>query len=609
MAATAIPDMVVVFALVAAAIVLFVTEALSPDTTAIAVVVALAVLEPFTHVPAADAISGFSNPATVTVVAMYVLSAGVETTGVIRRLGDALARFVGRDAGRLLGVTVGVTGPLAGVVNNTPVVAVFLPMVVDLADRVHVSPSKLLIPLSYASMLGGTLTLVGTATNLVASDLSAQLIGHPFSMFEFTPLGVVVLVVGTAYLLTVGQRLLPERVRALDLTREFAMDPYLWRLFVREDSPLVGTTIEGAFAGDDDLDLEILQVVRGERSFVAPGTDQEIRARDRLVVRADEATARTFADRMALRTLPRASVTEAELDRPEGRGILVEAVVRPESPLLGGTIADAAFRDRYRATVLAVRRGGTVVHEGLSDLELAEGDGLLLHARRRTIAALRERDELVVVQTSGTRPEAPEPSRDAKAPLALGIVAAVVGVAAVGLLPIVIAALGGVVAMIVGGVVRPREAYDAVHWEVIFLLAGVIPLGLALQRTGGAEFLGGLLVGSARVLPPIAVLALVYLLTTLLANVITPVASVVLMLPVAVDTAVRLDANAFAFVLAATFAATSAFMTPIGYQTNLMVYSPGGYRFSDYLRVGAPLQALLAVTVTLGIAAFWGLAP
>ncbi|MFB6353475.1 MAG: SLC13 family permease [Halobacteriales archaeon] len=597
-------DALVVFALIGAAVGLFVTEALPVDITAIAVLVALVVLEPWTHVSPAEALSGFSNPATLTVVAMYILSGGIESTGVVRRLGTAVGRLTGRDRGRLLGVTVGLTSPLAGVVNNTPVVAVFVPMVVDLADQVGVSPSKLLIPLSYASMLGGTLTLVGTSTNLVASDLSATLIGHRFSMFEFTGLGVLVVIAGGAYLLTVGQRLLPERVHPVDLTEEFELGPYLWRVRVGEASPLVGTTVEAWFE-DADYDLDVLQVVRGERSFVAPGTDQEIRARDVLSIRADEATARAFADRLDCRLLPRASVTAAELDRPEGLGRLVEAVVRPGSALEGASIADAGLRERYRATVLAVRRGGSVVHEGLAELRLAEGDGLLLHASRRTVPLLRASGDVVVAETSG--PPAPDDvAMSPNAPVALAILAGVIGLAAVGALPIVIAALGGVVAMVATGVVRPGEAYDAVHWDVVFLLAGVIPLGVALSASGGVAWLAGLVVEAAAVLPPVAVLGLFYLVTAVLANLITPIASVVLLLPVAVDTARGIGGAPFSFVLAVTFAASTAFMTPVGYQTNLMVYSPGGYTFADYVRVGAPLQLLLAVVTTLGIAVMWG---
>ena len=603
------PGMAIVFGLIAVAIALFVTEALPPDTTAIAIVVSLVVLRPWTGIDAAMAVSGFSSPATLTIVAMYILSGGIQRTGIIGILGDRIAAFTGTDRRLVLGATVGISGPIAGFVNNTPVVAVFVPMVIDLADRSHVSPSKLLIPLSYASMLGGTLTLIGTSTNLLASDLSSRLIGHAFSMFEFTKLGVIVLLVGTAYLVTVGQRLLPERIHPVDLTDEFDMGPYLWRVYVRESSPLVGLTLEEAFeAIDSDYDVDLLQVVRRESSFVAPGTDLVIEGRDRLTVRTDEQTVRALVDDLGLRLLPRAAVTEAELDRPGRRGILIEAVVPPGSSLIGNSIADAHLRDRYRGTVLAVRRGGDLVHEGLADVVLDDGDGLLVHATTRTVELLESLGELSITEVSGqpaeedSRPESYGP-----AVVAIGILAGVVVTAALGLLPIVIAALGGVVAMIVTRVIRPAAAYDAVNWEVIFLLAGVIPLGLALEATGGADLVGALIVSLAPLLPAVAVLGVFFLVTSLLANVITPVASVALMVPIAIDVASRVGSNEVAFVLAVMFAGSTAFMTPIGYQTNLMVYSPGGYRFTDFVRVGGPLQLLLTLVVTAGIAVLWGL--
>ncbi|HKJ59928.1 MAG TPA: SLC13 family permease [Halobacteriales archaeon] len=599
-------DAAVVFGIIAVAIVLFVTEALPADTTAVAVIVSLVVLEPWTGIVPSEALSGFANPATITVVAMYVLSGGIQSTGVVEHLGAYLSRYTGYDQDRLLLATVGLAGPLAGVVNNTPVVAVFIPMVTDLADRAHVSPSKVLIPLSYAAMLGGTLTLVGTATNLVASDLSAQLIDHPFGMFEFTPLGVLVLVVGIAYLLTVGQWLLPERIRPVDLTAKFAMGDYLSRVYVRRDSPIVGLSIEEAFS---DRDVDVLQVIRGEQSWVAPGSDQTVGPGDVLTLRAQRESVRAIVDDLGLRLLPRAEVSEAELDRPDGPGALVEAVVPPGSAMIGSTLAEIRLRERYRATVLAIRRGGEVVHEELPRVELSEGDGLLLHATTEAVDHLEGRGDLLVTEVRADGPLRPMDAEDrAEAAIAVGIVLAVIAIAALGWLPIVIAALAGVVAMIATGVLRPTQAYDAVHWNVIFLLAGVLPLGLALQGTGGDVFLAGLLAAAAEPLPLIAILALFYLATGLLSNVITPVASVVLMLPIAVESASRLGADGFAFVLAVTFAASTAFMTPIGYQTNLMVYSPGGYRFTDYVRVGAPLQLILAVVTSVGIAAIWGVA-
>ncbi|WP_158057997.1 SLC13 family permease [Halorussus halophilus] len=599
-------DTAVVFALIGVAVTLFVTERLPTDTTAIAVVVSLVVLQPWTHISAEEAISGFSNAATVTIVAMYILSAGVEGTGVIGQLEAIIARYTAGSRERLLAATVGVTGPLAGVVNNTPVVALFIPMVTDLADRNHTSPSKLLIPLSYAAMLGGTLTLVGTATNLVASSVAANLgvAGAPFSMFQFTPLGVLVLIVGVVYLLTVGQWLLPARVAPHDLTEEFGLGGRLARVYVTQSSPLVGQT-----AADVQADhVKILQLLRGDQAFVASRTDREIEAGDVLTVRADEEAVKEFVMRERLRRLPRAEVTEAELSVGNGRGTLAEVVVTSGSSLLGQTVGETNFGERYDATVLAARRGEELRVEDVSEAGLNEGDGLLLYVTETGLSNLEATGDCRVTETVGadeTEIEA-EPIDREETALAVGIVAAVLAVAALDFLPIVIAALGGVVAMVATDLIRPSEAYDAVSWEVIFLLAGVIPLGLALEQTGGAAFLASHVTSVATVLPVLGTLALFYLLTGLLANLITPVASVALVMPIAVSTAQRIGADAFAFALAVTFAASTAFMTPMGYQTNLMVYSPGGYRFTDFVRVGAPLQLLLAVVTTFGIAFIWG---
>jgi di/tricarboxylate transporter len=606
-----------VFGLILVVVVLFVTERIPSDTTAVATLVTLVVFERWTGIGAADAISGFASPATVTIVAMYMLSEGVRRTGLVRRLGTTLARLTGGSESRILGATVGTTGVIAGLVNNTPVVAVFIPMITDLCQRNGLSPSKLLLPLSYAAMLGGTLTLVGTATNILASDLSRQLLGHPLSMFEFTKLGVVVFLVGAAYLLTVGRWLTPARIDpASDLTRTFDMDNHLVRLVVRENSPLVGLTgdeLEAHLeaADVDGLDLDVLLLEREGEAFLASASDQRVAAGDLLTVRTTLQIANRIAGEFGLRHRHRDEVTEADLSESAGKSTLAEAVVPPDSRFVGETIGDSRLNQQFGTTVLAVRRGGDLLRAALDDVELRTGDTLLLQTTEGSVAALGDRGELIVTETAEDQIEAaepsPEPPLDPRTPVAVGILLGVIATAALGLLPIVIAALGGVVAMVVTGCLKPADAYDAVSWNVVFLLAGLIPLGLAMQRTGGDAVLAGALVRSAELLPPVAVLVLVYLLTAALANVITPVASVVLMIPIAVDTAARIGANELTFLLAAMFAAANAFVTPVGYQTNLMVYGPGGYRFTDYLRVGGPLQLLVAVVTTLGLVAFWGL--
>ncbi|WP_426962790.1 SLC13 family permease [Haloparvum alkalitolerans] len=599
--------MLVVFAVVAAALVLFVTEPVPIDIAAIGVLVALVALEPWTGVDATTGIGGFASTATVTVLAMFVLSEGIRRSGLVNIVGDRIAERYGDSPFKQLLAVLGLSGGTAGFINNTPVVAIMIPMVTTISKRTGVSPSKLLMPVSFVAMLGGTLTLIGTSTNILASDLSARLIDHPFSMFEFTQLGVVVLVVGGIYMATVGRLLIPERIKVTDrLVEEFEMTQYLTEVVVREDSVLVGRTVEDSLA-DLEVDADIVQLIRGDQAFTEPLARKEVRAGDILVLRTDRESLLDLIDAEGLDLAPDAEVTDEVLDAETGEvepavdQSLVEVVVSPEATVVGETLESLNFRGRYDATVLAIRRGGRIIHARMDERRLRGGDTLLLQATEETIDRFANDRDFVVAREL-TRPD----FRTERIPVALGIVGAVVAVAALDVLPIVISALAGIVAMVVTGCVKPNEVYPAVDWSVIVLLAGLIPLGVAMERSGAAAWLAEVVVLASGTLPPLAVLGLFYLFTALVTNVISNNASVVLMIPVAVDAAEALGANPFSFVLAVTFAASTAMLTPIGYQTNLMVYGPGGYKFTDYFRVGAPLQVLLTVVTTLGIAFFWG---
>ncbi|UIP00188.1 SLC13 family permease [Halobaculum sp. CBA1158] len=613
------PEILFVFAVILAALVLFVTEPVPVDITAIGVLVALLLAgpistalaglgllaAPFELVTVEEGLSGFANPATLTVLAMFVLSEGVRMTGIIQRLGAFISRITKGDETKQLGATIGVVGPISGLINNTAAVAILLPMVIDLAERGRTSPSKLLLPLSYASMFGGTLTLIGTSTNILASDLYATLapagVARQFRMFEFLPLGAVLLVVGSIYLLTVGRWLTPARIKPRsDLTEEFQMADYLTEVVVREDSPLVGQRVETALS-ETEFDVDLVQLVRGNRTFLEPFGQKEIRAGDVFAVRTDRATLVDLLDVEGLDLVPE-TVDEAELETAEATTNLVEVVVAPGSSLVGESLASASFRQRYDATVLAFRRGGELVRQRMDHIPLRVGDTLLVQASDHSIERLDANRDVILAREIETHDW-----RRNRTPIAVGIVALVVGLAAVNVLPIVVSALAGALAMVVTGCLKPGEVYDAVEWDVIFLLAGVIPLGIAMQTSGTAGLIADAVVAGADVLSPLALLGSFYVVTALLTNVISNNASVVLMIPVALQVAATLGANPLAFAMAVTFAASTAFMTPVGYQTNLFVYGPGGYRFSDYVRVGAPLQAIFAVVTTLGIPVVFGL--
>lgn len=592
-------EIILVFVITVGVFISFATEIVPVDVTAIITMFTLMVLEPWTQISPTEGVSGFSNEATLTVLAMFILSAGMSQTGAIQKLGSWLVSFAGPDERKQLAVTIAVGGLPSGFLNNTPIVAMLMPAISDLAREGGSSPSKLLIPLSYASMVGGMLTLIGSSTNLVASNVSRRLIGHPFSMFEFTQLGVIVFITGAVYLLIAGQQLLPERVKPEEsILEEYDMGVYLTEVIVDENSPLLSQRAQQAFEGTD---VDILQIVRDDDQFVEPSSDEPIRAGDVLLIRTGLDTLRTLLDSEGISLASSGAVTEDHLVAQKQR-TLVELVIPSGSAAIGELVENTALDQRSDIRVLAIRRGAEVVHQRMNQLPLEAGDTLLIQATEDTLNRLATHPDFVVVR------EVSDPDyREEKIPLAVAIISGVVALAALGILNILVAAFGGVVAMVLTGVLTPDELYDTVDWDVIFLIAGLIPLGIAFEETGAAELLGALVATSAAVLPVIGVLWLFYVMTALFTAFISNTGSVILMLPIGIQVANELNANVFAFVLAVTFAASADFMTPVGYQTNLLVYGPGGYKFTDYFRVGAPLQILLSITTVLGIVVFWGI--
>lgn len=601
----------IVFALIGVALVIFVSEVIPNDMTALGIIVALAA---FGILTPRESIQGFANTATITIVGMYMLSAGIQQTGLVQRLGLHLASFTKGSEKRALIATVGSTGPIAGFINNTPVVAIFIPMITDLAKKSGISPSKLLLPLSYAAILGGTLTLIGTSTNLLASEFAAELIDGrgPIGMFEFSALGVVILTVGITYLLTAGRWLTPARVPVdQDLIEEFDLEDHLRTVRVSSDSPVIGLTIP-ELEERTESQVRILQIRRNGETFVAVDTDQRLQEDDELIVHGTLQAVNRFSENQTLRQLPRTEVTEETFEESAANDLLAKAVVPADSAFVGETVEETQLQEFHRTSVLAIRRQGELIQKSLDETELKAGDLLLVQTIPETIDYFAQGGDLVIIDEEAYDRLLEEDVEEIaplspRTPVAIGIMAGVVGLAALNIMSIVIAALAGVVAMVVTGCLKPADAYDAVSWNIIFLLAGVIPLGTALERTGGSELIAQYIVATEAFLPMIGVLLLFYIVTGLLSNVITPVATVVLMAPVAVDAAVSLGANPFAFLLGVMFASATSFMTPVGYQTNLMVYGPGGYEFTDFLKVGGPLQFLLAVVTTFGIVAIWGL--
>lgn len=585
---------------------LFILEPIRLDLIAISIPVILVVLEPWTKISLEEALSGFSNEATITIIAMFILSAAIERSGAIQILIEKISTFTGESRSRQVGVISSISGLTAGVINNTPVVALFIPMVKELARRTKRSPSKLLIPLSFGAMMGGMLTLIGTHTNILASNISQRLIGQGFSIFEFTHIGFITMVVGIIYLVTIGNRLIPERIPGEEeITEEYEMGNYLTEVVIREESPLVGKTINETFE-QFDYDIDLVQLIRKGESFVEPLGNKFLQGNDHLIIRTDQSTLFEVLRDQNLQILPGINVTRQYLEQKEKQNQdiqkMIEIVIPNDSFMIGQTLADANFVERYNTCVLAVRRGKELTHTSLEKITFAPGDILLLVAGENTLNRLRKNRNFIVAS------ELEKPDyRTSKMFISLGIMAGVILLTVFNLLPIVISALGGVLMMVLTGCLNPGEIYEAINWEIIFLLAGVIPLGIALEKTGTANFLAQKLITFEHYLPPLGILILFYVLTVILTNIISRDASIIFMLPIAVDTANQLGVNPFAFVIVVTFAAGCSFLTPVGNQINLMVYGPGGYRFRDFMIAGGPLQFIFALLIPFLVFIFFPL--
>lgn len=573
------------------AVLLFISEKFPIDLVALMVLASLLV---FGLVTPEQGISGFSNPATVTVAAMFILSAGLQKTGAVSAFGRLLVRL-GRNEFLALVIVMATVGLMSAFINNTAAVAVFIPLVLAVAARRKIAASRLLIPLSYASQFGGVCTLIGTSTNLLVSAISDQAGFGAFSMFEFSRLGLIYFVVGVLYFLLFGRWLLPHRT-SQELTEAFQLGEYITEMRVEDDSPLVGKTVRETRLGADH-DVTVVRLLHDKRKIWAPLL-QPLDKGDVLLVRGKVKDLMELKASTGLELNAEFKLQGEELQA--GDLMLVQALVAPHSRVIGHTLKELDFRNRYNALVLAIQRRGETIREKLNSVPLGLGDALLIQAPREAIEQLRKNDDFIVLG------EIEEPSlRKKKVPLVLGIVAFVVVLATVNVMPILVTALLGCIVMVLTRCISLEEAYQAIDWQVIFLLAGILPLGIALQETGAARLIADQAIGLVGNMGPIAVLAVLYLITAILTESMSNNASAVLLAPIAIATAVNLNLDPKPFLMAVTFAASTSFATPVGYQTNTMIYNPGGYKYLDFVRVGVPLNIIFWILAVVFIPRFW----
>jgi di/tricarboxylate transporter len=591
-------EIALAFVILIGTLVVFALELFPIDFVAFAIMGLILVLGPILGVAPEEAISGFSNPATITVLAMFILSGAIYRTGIVNLLARYMIRFAGDSELRQLLTVLLVVGPISAIINNTAAVAILIPSVITLAREHHRAPSKLLIPLSYFSQLAGIITLIGTSTNVLASALTAQAGYGGFGMFEFTQVGLLSFATGSLFILFIGRRFLPERGTEEEITESYHIEEYLSEAIVLEDSSLVGKNVVESRLREQ-FDIHVLEVLRNGRKLEHPLADKILQAGDILFVKGKSGRLLKIKEIEGLEIETELHLDEQNLESDKRR--LLEVVIGPNSDLIGNTLQTINFRHHYNCTVMAIRKHGALIRDHLGRVKLDFGDTLLLRGSAAALNQIKWEPGFIV-----TREVEPEAFRTEKGPLALAIIAGVVIIAALGA-PILITAVAGCILLVLTGCLSVKELHEAIRWDVIFLLAGVIPLGLILERSGGAKLLANLAAHSADYVPPLVVLFIFYLVTTMLTELISNNAAVVVLVPVGIGTAVTLGLDPRAFVLAIMFAASNSFATPVGYQTNTMVYGPGGYRFLDFTRIGLPLNLLMAVATTTYIYFVWGL--
>ncbi len=583
-------DAIMVLAILVGAVALFVSEKYPIDFVALLVLGSLLL---FGLITPQEGISGFSNPATVTVAAMFILSAGLQKTGATAAVGRLMVRF-GRSYFTALVTIMGTITVISAFINNTAAVAVFIPLVMIVANKRKIAASRLLIPLSYASQFGGVCTLIGTSTNLLVSSISDEAGYGAFSMFEFSRMGLVLFVAGVLFFLLFGRWLLPER-QAQELAVVYQLGEYITELRVGENSPLIGKSVLESRLGQDH-DVTVLRLLHVTKAVWAP-LRQAVQGGDVLLVRGKIGELMRLRESARLQLNAEFKLRDETLQSEDLR--LVQALVAPGSNLVGQTLKEVDFRSRYEALVLAIQRRGEPIRDKLNSVRFRLGDALLIQAHQDQIQKLRSDENLIVLD------EVPgEPLRH-KAPLVIGILVAVVGLAAFNVLPILVTAILGALAMVLTRCLRLEEAYKAINWQVIFLLAGILPLGIAMQKSGAAGLIAGKAVGMVGGMGPVAVLAVVYLMTSVMTDTMSNNAAAVLLAPIAISTAVQMGVDPRPFLMAITFAASTGFSTPVGYQTNTMIYNFGGYKYTDFLRTGVPLSILFWILSVIFIPRFW----
>ena len=591
-------EIILLGAIIVIALVLFITEFFPIDVTALVV---LGLLLIFGLVTPEQSLSGFSNPAVITIGCLFIMSYALQKSHVLEYVIININKII--DQSQTLGMAVYLfcIGIASAVVNNTAIVAIFMPVTIRLADKYNISPSKVLIPLSYAAILGGTLTLVGTSTNLIVNSVLVVSTGESLGMLEFAKFGIIKFVVGLIYIFTIGHKLLPSRVAKSSSITDYSLDGYLTEFKINENSPLCGRTLLDRKI-NENYDVIVLDVLRGGEIITSNLRSLILKEGDVLFVKGSFENFQRLKEIENLALLTDEKLTQEELEQEDH--ILAECLVTDNSELIGQTLQEANFRRTFGSFVLAIRREGEVIRRKLTQFILKPFDTLLVYGPKDRINQLSSREGFIVLGKV-------DASLDSHPLWWLSIFTILFAVimAIFKIIPIVVGVILGVIALLLARVITPNEAYSSIHWQVIIVIAAFLPMGAAIQKTGLDQDIGLFITNIITMFPdhliPYILLAVIYLITMLLTEIASNVATAIIMTPITLKLAEQASYEPLPFIFAVCYAASASFITPVGYQTNLMVFGPGGYKYSDYIKVGLPLGLILWIVSVIVIPMIW----
>jgi di/tricarboxylate transporter len=591
-----------VLIILAIAIVLFASERIRVDVIAIMVMLTLL----FTGlVSIEEAFSGFSSPAVVTVWAIYIVSAGLMYTGIADFLGRRIMRVSGTEEWRLILVIMTTVGVMSAFMNNIGATAVLLPAVIAIGRELKVPASKLLIPLAFGSLLGGVTTLIGTPPNLLVSQALGAAGFEPFTLFDYTPMGLIIMVSSIAYMVLIGRHLLPVRQQdqGENLVEDYKLKNYLTELKVLPDSPLIGMGLVESRLGQEH-GLTVMGIIRDGSVRLGVMPDAQIRSDDLLLVRGPLDKLLSLEESLGIAIDPHFRMSETDLTSPDS--MVAEVVVSQKANFIGQNLVQIDFRKRFNLTVLAIRHHEEAIVDRINRVPIELGDTLLVHGRPEHVENLEQLPDFLVLGPVAVALDK-EHRRTDKAPYALVIFLLMIGLVATGTIHISAAAVLASVLMVLTGCLTMDEAYRSVEWQSVFLIAGMLPMGIAMANTGTAQYLSDLIISLVGDYGPQAIMIGLFVLTTIITEFMSNAAAAVLVAPIAISAAAQIGVAPYAFVMGVGIAASNSFLFPIGHQASVLVYGPGNYRFFDYTKVGLPLTILIWILLIIFLPIFWPL--